>query len=238
MSYSSNPLISGNIHGTAKIWLVGGIFLVTGLFMAILPVLITPQPTSQTKTASGKIIDFATDSDGSTAEIFQFTTSNGQQITKQNNIWSTPPAYQLNEEIEVYYDPGQPEQISWIKGDRSLIIMNYILLVVGGYFVLFGLIIIGLQLLGVQTLQIERICGVIGALSFGIPATLALPVLYWLYQNRPNFLFTQDSIFPQESYFFGAIFSLLGLLVTVATILMVRATKNSNSNSIHFSAKL
>lgn len=238
MTYSPNPLLSGNIQGPTKIWLVGGIFLGAGLLMALLPTIITPSPNEQTQIAQGKIVELIYDDDGSAAEVYQFTTASGQNILKRNNVWSKPPAYQINDQIEIYYDSTQPEQNSWIKDDRGTLMINGVLYGLGAYFSLFGLLIILMQLRGIPIQQIETICGAIGALSFGIPSTLALPVLYWLYQSRPNFLYAQDSIFPQESYLIGAIFSLLGVIVTVATILMLRATKDSGSNSIHFSAKL
>ncbi|MGL5830819.1 MAG: hypothetical protein ACRCZE_01575 [Candidatus Altimarinota bacterium] len=41
MYRTSNPLLSGNIHGDKKIWFVGGIFSLAGLIILLIPLLTT-----------------------------------------------------------------------------------------------------------------------------------------------------------------------------------------------------
>jgi len=69
---------------------------------------------------------------------------------------------------------------------------------------------------------VHTIGGVIGALSFGIPASIALPALLIAHQNRPNALFAADAVLGGDTWMIGGIFTALGVLTTLGTIALAR----------------
>ena len=82
-----------------------------------------------------------------------------------------------------------------------------------------GLALLGLKLKGVDDEAISRIGGLIGALTYSIPASVVLPGLWIAYGLRPNWLFDSDATFGFDEWMIGSIFTatgLLGLLVSIA----------------------
>ena len=238
-STGNNPLINGSLQGDSKFFGVGTIFLAVGLFVAVLiPYFVTPKISENLKLASGEIISFAqdTDSDGDTfAEIYKFTSLDGQTFQGQEGIWSSNPAYRLQEKIEVYYNPENPQE-NFIKDDRNLKVMLIILYGVGSYFALFGLIIIFLKLRNTPNHLIDRYMGAAGALSYGIPATLAWPVIIYFYSHAPNFFFSENTTeLPAETFWISLIFTITGLLTILGTIAILRAVRGTDSNSVSIS---
>lgn len=234
LSFSgNNPVLNGNIQGPKKIWIVGAAFLFAGLLMGIiLPYLITPRAEADFLLTQGKITDYAYDDEDSRAEIFTFQTLSGEVFTNRNNIWSSNPAYQINDQVEIYYDPNNIQN-SFIKDDKNLATFNIIMIGLGVFFALLGLIMMLLKLRGVEDYLVERYMGLIGALSYGIPASLVFPVLYYFYQNRPN-LFFEASVteFPQESLIISIIFTFTGLITVITTLAMWRALQGKRDNTI------
>lgn len=236
-SASNNPLISGNLKGDSKYFGLGIIFLAVGLFIAILiPYFVTPKITENLKIASGEVISFAQDEDSdgeeSYAEIYSFTTSRGESYQGQEGIWSSNPAYKLQEKIEVYYNPENPQE-NFIKDDRNLKIMLIILYGIGGYFALFGLITLLMKLRNIPNHLIDRYMGAAGALSYGIPATLAWPAIIYLHTHAPNFLFSENTAeLPADTFWIGLIFTITGLLTIAGTLALLKAVEGTNSNSV------
>jgi hypothetical protein len=64
--------------------------------------------------------------------------------------------------------------------------------------------------------------GILGALAFAVPATLALPFYLAAYGRRPNALFP-DGASPTLNFVVAGTFSLLGLLSLLLVVVMARA---------------
>jgi hypothetical protein len=233
---SSNSLLSGNLHGDQKIWVVGSVFMITGLIIAVLiPYLIAPRINSGSRLTTGIIEEYVSDGDDQFSELFSYQTQDGINRKHQNGISSSSPAYQIGDRVEVYYDLNNPDQ-AWIKDDQNLRFMLWVLYGLGGYFVLLGLAIILLKLKLKDNTQVEVIIGSIAALSYALPATFAYPILYYAFLNRPNFLYTTSDLeFPQESHLIGLIFSLTGIITIAAVLLMIRYYKKTGSNTFNYS---
>lgn len=226
-----NALLSGNIHGDAKIWYVGVFFALAGAIMGlVIPRIITPVPGPQDILTTGKVVEYAYDEDDAKAEIYTYNTTGGERRS-QNGIWSSSPAYKIGDDIEVYYSESNPAQ-SWIKNDKNLIIVNYILQGLGIYFAFLGLGTIILKLRGSENVKIEVLIGALAALSYGIPAVSALPIIYYAFLTRPNILFESSvTALPMETLVIGAVFTVTGMMDLVATFFMLRHFKITGSNT-------
>jgi len=121
------------------------IFMLAGLlFFAIGSGLTMHQRTleSQGIEAPGMVVDLQEnyDSDGSTyAPVVQFKTNSGQSIEFVSSYSSSPPAFDVGENVTVVYPPDSPSD-AIIKGDGQ--ILHIIFMLVGG-----GVAAIGLYLL-------------------------------------------------------------------------------------------
>lgn len=85
-----------------------------------------------------------------------------------------------------------------------------------------GVTLLVLRARGVDPEVMSRIGGLMGALAFGIPSTVVFPLLWLAHQNRPNAFFGAEDAFGPDQYVIGGIFSLLGVLVTCASIALYR----------------
>ncbi len=47
---------------------------------------------------------------GGYAPVYQFMTSDGQSIVKQDSVASNPPRFQIGQEIDVLYESGKPQK--------------------------------------------------------------------------------------------------------------------------------
>jgi hypothetical protein len=79
-----------------------------------------------------------------------------------------------------------------------------------------------MKLKGMDDEVISRIGGLIGALTYAIPASLVLPGLWAAWSLRPNWLFAADAGFGFDQWLIGSIFSATGVLTFVATIALYR----------------
>lgn len=70
---------------------------------------------------------------------------------------------------------------------------------------------------------VNFLAGILGALAFAVPATLALPFYLVAYARRPNALFPAGAS-PRLNLVVAGAFSLLGLLALLLIAVMVRAT--------------
>jgi len=125
--------------------------------------------------------------------------------------------------------PGQPE------GEASIAMMLLVFRILGFTFLALGSLILILLLVSLYIRKkhpekldiwywwINFIGGVLGALVFALPSTCALPFLYGAYLRRPNYFFAGDAPFEARFMILGATFSLLGILVAVATYFIARS---------------
>jgi len=89
--------------------------------------------------ASGAVMGFSEncDDDGcSYTPRVDFVTQAGQQISYWSSYSSNPPAYDLGEEVVVYYKPDNPEK-AMIKGEGG--VFRVIFMAVGGAVMLGGM---------------------------------------------------------------------------------------------------
>jgi len=234
MSYNgaADALLYGNITGDKKFWIVGSIFSLVGIFIAVVvPFLVTPHVSSDDILVQGEITGYTNVDEDTHAEIYQYTTREGVFYEEHNSIQSSSPAYKIHDQIEIYYDKSHPEK-SWIKDDQNLVLLKYVLYILGGYFFLLGIAIILLKASKMPDVKIDMIIGTIGALSYGIPAVLTFPGLYYAYLNKPNFFFSKDiNSFPQDSMIIGLVFMLTGIIDILAVVFMIRNYQKTGSNT-------
>lgn len=70
----------------------------------------------------------------------------------------------------------------------------------------------------------EFVGGVLGAAMFGVPATLILPLMGFLYIDRPNWAFPDPEATFLPTGYLGVLFTGLGLLSLAALLLLGRAS--------------
>jgi hypothetical protein len=98
----------------------------------------------------------------------------------------------------------------------------WIVRLLGAVFLLIGSVVLTLTVLDLPTYLVHTIGGALGALSFGIPATFVLPGLMLAHTMRPNMFFLVDDAFGLENWLTGGLFTVLGIVTTVATIILAR----------------
>lgn len=79
-------------------------------------------------------------------------------------------------------------------------------------FGIIGGVILVMMMRGGNVQDISTIGGLMGALSYGIPASFVLPGLYWFSDNKLD----------TEQLVLGSVFSVTGILTTVASIVLAR----------------
>lgn len=94
--------------------------------------------------------------------------------------------------------------------------------ILGTVFFLLGVIVLIMTALKLPEYLIRTIGGMLGALSFGIPATLALPGLLLAYDYRPNVFFSAHATFDSTNWFLGILFTTLGVLTIAGTVMLAR----------------
>ena len=118
---------------------------VMGLFLigiAAIIYLVGSSFRSNAELTTGTVSGFSTvtDSDDNSqtyCPIVQFSTETGQQVTYYSNTCNSPPAHQVGDSVEIYYDPENPEKAQ-IKGFWSQYLAVIIVGCIGLAFTLFG----------------------------------------------------------------------------------------------------
>jgi len=117
------------------------IFAIIGIGMVIVAIVLAINEQKFISTAthvSGTVTDFVTgtDSKGNTnyKPVVEFTTLDGQAYKYTSNISNNPPAYQVGQKVDIYYDPANPENVV-IAGQSGTIY-----LIIGGMGAVFALI--------------------------------------------------------------------------------------------------
>ena len=105
---------------------------------------------------------------------------------------------------------------------EDFMVAIWILRILGAIFFLIGAAVLVLTMMKLPEYLVHTIGGALGALSFGIPATFALPFLLVMYDRRPNFLFAVNDSFGTENRLIGVLFSTLGVLTLIGTYFLAR----------------
>jgi len=153
--------------------------------------------------------------------IFQFSDQDGVRREFSSGIFSNRSEYRVGERVTVTFNPLEPTT-AFVQNDKDLIVIFWITRILGFVFGSIGLATLGMKLTGMDDEAISRIGGLIGALTYAIPATFILPGLWVAYGLRPNWLFAADATFGFDQWLIGSIFSVSGLLALVATIAVYR----------------
>jgi hypothetical protein len=104
---------------------IGSIFISVGLLIG-LPVW---SQLSSFARAEGSVVDYAYNGDMA-YPIVQFTTPDGRRWEFEENIGSNPPDFQLEQKVDVRYDPANPR--------RAFINAFWVVWFLPGFFVLMG----------------------------------------------------------------------------------------------------
>ena len=92
--------------------LVGGLLALIGVFLFIRTRIFI----GNAQEAKGTVIQMvysrssSSNSSGGYAPIYQFRTLDGQNIVKQDSLSSNPPRFQVGQELDVLYEPGNPQK--------------------------------------------------------------------------------------------------------------------------------
>lgn len=137
-------VITGDNQASPKFAMfMAGIFAVVGLILGVfVPSLITQTVTPETIQTTGTITGFTESSDDPSmvAENYSFQTKEGQTINIRSSMWSNVPAHQLNDQIEIYYNPSEPQK-AWIKDDPTEKLLTLIMRIVGGVMLVVGVLL-------------------------------------------------------------------------------------------------
>lgn len=207
--------------GATRTWVVAAAFCAVGVLCGlVLPFVLGPHERPDSVRNDGIVLRMETDGDME-RPVFQYSDRNGITHEFPSPIASTRSAYSVGQRVTIVYSPTALST-AFVMDDKDLVFMFALLRVLGAVFGGIGIAILGMKLKGLDDETISRIGGLIGALSYAIPASLALPGLWLVYGLRPNPLFPADAAFGAELWLIGSIFSGTGLLVLVATIALYR----------------
>lgn len=90
--------------------LIGGLLFVIGAFLFFR----TRSFISTAQEVQGTVIEMvwssSSDGGGGYSPVYQFRAINGQMITVQDSLSSSPPMFQVGQTIDVLYDPENPQK--------------------------------------------------------------------------------------------------------------------------------
>ncbi len=206
------------VQGAAAAWPVGVIFTGVGIFIGlILPMIITPSLPKDAIHVQATVSSI--DMSGDTYRpIFSYKIPGNEQVkTHRANVSSKPSAYVIGEQAMLAIDPSDETNVV-LEHDKALGMALWVIRILGLVFGGIGIWIVISLLRGMGAEDVSRLGGLLGALSFGVPASFALPALLIAYAYRPNFLFQTEEAFGRQNWIIGSIFTVLGILTTIATL--------------------
>ena len=207
--------------GAVRTWAITIMFCATGVICGlIVPFAITPSPTPGSLSTEGIVLLLEAD-DGMVRPVFQFSDQNGLLRELSSGLWSNKSAYHVGERITVIFNPTDPAN-AFVKNDKDLVTVFWITRILGFVFASIGLAVLGLKLKGVDDEAISRIGGLIGALTYSVPASFVLPGMWAAFQMRPNWMFGSDATFGFDEWMIGSIFTATGLIGLVTSIALYR----------------
>jgi len=116
--------------------LVGGLLALIGLFLFIRTRIFI----GNAQEVKGIVIQMvysrgsSSNSSGGYAPIYQFRTLDGQNIVKQDSLSSNPPRFQVGQELDILYEPGNPQKArinKWMN-------LYFVPVLLGGMGLIFG----------------------------------------------------------------------------------------------------
>lgn len=220
--------------GAARTWMVSIMFCAAGVICGlIIPLIVAPATVAGSLHTEGQVVRLAAD-DGMERPIFRFTDPQGVSREFSSGISSGHSAYHAGERVTVTFNPAEPAS-AFVQDDKDLVVVFWITRILGLVFGGIGLAILGMKLNGIDDEVISRIGGLIGALTYAIPASFVLPGLWLAYGLRPNWLFATDATFGFDQWLIGSIFSVTGLLALVGTIALYRYQARTGQSGWYWS---
>ena len=197
-------------------WWVGVVFLLAGIGLGlVLPPLFNPNWSG--KEVSAHVARIETDPSGSVRPVFQVAREDREYVRE---FWSNRTPYKEGEGVVLVI---RADGSDWyLKADAELRMVSSILRMLGAVFFLIGFVVLLMTVLNLPTYLVHTVGGTLGALSFGLPASIALPALLLAHRYRPNPLFAADDALDMDTWFIGGLFTVLGLLTTIVTIVLAR----------------
>jgi hypothetical protein len=197
-------------------WWVGIVFTLLGLGLSIfLPLLIAPSWSGIETPA--RVVRFESNAEDLVRPVFQIAAEEREYV---GQIWSSRSALVVGQELALIRNA---DGYDWyVKDDPDMQSAIWIVRLLGTVFLLIGSVVLTLTILDLPTYLVHTIGGGLGALSFGIPATFALPGLMLAHTMRPNMFFLVDDAFGMENWLIGSLFTALAIVTTVGTMILAR----------------
>lgn len=204
-------------------WVASTVFVLVGILCgAVLPWVFAPQMPENAIRVEGMVARYESLEEGDSLHtVFAYTLQDGSSHSYTSPIGSNRPTYAVGDKVMLIIDPAHLDAV-FVEGDKDLAVAVLLLRILGGVFLVLGAVVLIMLLRGMATATIRNVGGLLGALSFGIPATFVLPGLWWAYTARPNMLFRAEDAFTGEMWFIGILFSVLGVITTILTLLLYR----------------
>jgi hypothetical protein len=197
-------------------WWVGIVFTLLGLGLSILlPALLAPSWSGIETPA--RVVRLESNAENLVRPVFQVA---GEEREYGAQIWSSRSAFIVGQELALIRNADGSDW--YVKADPDMQSAIWIVRLLGAVFLLIGSVVLTLTVLDLPTYLVHTIGGALGALSFGIPATFVLPGLMLAHTMRPNMFFLVDDAFGLENWLIGGLFTVLGIVTTVATIILAR----------------
>jgi hypothetical protein len=197
-------------------WWVSVIFILVGIGLGlVLPAFLAPTWKGVELIATVSRIE--TNDEGLVRPVFQVE---GQGRTYATSLWSSRSAYAEGESVTIVTDSNT--QNWYVEADQDMKVAIWILRLIAIIFFLIGSTVFLLTIFRFPDYLVHTIGGAMGALSFGVPATFALPALLFAHSKRPNIFFGANDPVGSETWFIGGIFTALGLITIVATGILAR----------------
>lgn len=198
-------------------WWVGSVFSLVGLLLVFaLPRLLAPDwPGVET---AGQVLRIESNDEGLVRPVF----GDGEREYARG-IWSSRTSYSAGQAVVLVRSADGADGYDWyVKADAEMREAVWVVRLLGGVFLLIGVVVLALTIGGVPDHVVHTVGGTLGALSFGLPASLVLPGLWLAHRWRPNLFFGADDAFGPDQWLLGGIFTVLGLVTVVATFFLAR----------------
>lgn len=197
-------------------WWVGIVFTIVGIGLGlVLPAYLVPRWQGIDHVAS--VVRIESDEDGMIRPVFQIT---DQEKTYPSSVWSNRTSYAVGDQVTLVTSSDASKEDWYLQNDRDMQVVVWGLRVMSVIFFLIGVVVLILTILHFPDYLVHTIGGAMGALSFGIPAIFVLPGLLLAHRYRPNILFAAGDRLGTDTWVLGGIFTALGLITTLGTIVL------------------
>ena len=143
-AYVGNRVVSTDASFVFK--LLGGIFMGIGALIIIIGLIVTgimqDRYDACTETTTAIVVENRL-KDDTYAPVFAYT-AEGRDYERISSYSTNPPKYRTGDEVELHYEPGDPENF---YVDKSINLVRAVLYGIGGFFFVFGFVffIIGIK---------------------------------------------------------------------------------------------